>query len=145
MTPATPRTPPAIRGPWDWPRLRAAIEQARGRRLLLAPAELPSGRSCLWIATSDIDLIVYPRAAGQAEQLHAIAHQAAHILLGHQASASDATPSLFPHLDPALVTAVLAISRYSPSDEAIADELASQVVARTRAAMPRERARRSMG
>ncbi len=145
MTPATPRTPPAVPGPLDWPRLRAATEQARGRRLLLAPSELPSGHSSLWIATSDIDLIVYLRAAGQAEQLHAIAHQGAHILLGHQVAASDATPSLFPRLDPALVTAVLTISRYSPSDEAIADELASRVVANTLAAMPENPARRSTG
>jgi hypothetical protein len=127
MTPATHCTSPAIPSPWDWPRLHDAIEQARGRPLLLAPAELPTGLSSLWIATGDIDLIVFSNAADQAEQLLGIAHQAAHILLGHQPGSGDATPSLFPHLVPEFAAATLAISRFSEADELAANNFASRM------------------
>jgi hypothetical protein len=132
MTPATPCTSFAIPGSWDWLQLRSTIEQARGRPLLLATAGLPSSRSSLWIAADDIDLIVYPDAADQAEQARAIAHQAAHILLGHQAAAGDAISSLFPHLAPKFAGTTLTIFRFSATDELAADNFACRIVANTR-------------
>lgn len=133
MTPTIPRTPPFIPDPWDWASFRASIEQVRGRPLLVAPAELPSGRSSLWIAACDTDLIIYPSPADRHQQLHEIAHQAAHMLLEHQPAAS-AAGILFPHLDPAMAGAVLTISRYSEADERTAAQFASEVVARALAA-----------
>jgi hypothetical protein len=127
MTPTTPRTRPTP-SPWDWPGFCAEIERIRGRPLLLAPAELPAGHSSLWVAADDIDLIVYAQAADPTQQLRDITHQAAHMLLGHQAAAN-AADQLFSHLDPAMVAAVLTVSVYSQADETIADEFASQVVA----------------
>jgi hypothetical protein len=99
--------------------------------LLLVAAELPAGSSSLWVTADDIDLILYLRDADQAEQLHAIAHQAAHIFLGHQATAANITPSLFPHLAPDFAAATVMISRFSEADELAADNLASRIVANT--------------
>jgi hypothetical protein len=99
--------------------------------LLLAAAELPSGRSSLWVATGDIDLIVYPLGAKPTEQLRAIAHQAAHIFLGHQAAAGDIAPQVFPHLSPNFVAAKIVVSRFSEADELAADSFATRLVAST--------------
>jgi len=128
MTSTTPASSPAVPGPSDWPQLRAAIEQARGRPLLLAAADLPSECTSLWVATSNVDLIVYPRGAEPTEQLRAIAHQAAHIFLGHQAAATDTDPSLFPHLAPEFVAATTTIASFSECDELAADSFAARVV-----------------
>ena len=134
MTATIPRSQAFIPDPWDWASYRAAIEQVRGRPLLLAPVERLSS---LWIATSDADLILYPGSADQIRQLREIAHQAAHVLLGHQPAPYDAG-HLFPHLDPELVTTVLAISRYSQADEQAAAEFAARVVTAALAAAPPE-------
>ena len=116
MTLATRRTSPAIPSPWDRAVLCATIERARRRPLLLAAAELPRGQSSLWITADAIDLIVYPDAADEAQLLHAIAHQAAHILLGHQADADDTIPSLFPDLASEFFAATLTTFRFSVGD-----------------------------
>jgi hypothetical protein len=81
------------------------------------------------VATGDIDLIVYPLDADSAEQLRAIAHQAAHILLGHQAAAGDIAPQVFPRLSSTFVAAEIMISRFSEADELAADKFASRLVA----------------
>jgi hypothetical protein len=112
-------------------RIRATIEQARGRPLLLVAAELPSGHSSLWVATDDIDLIVYTHDADQAEQLRAIAHQAGHILLGHRAAASDATTHLFPHLAPDVAVGSIEIVLFSEPDELDADSFAAKIAGST--------------
>jgi hypothetical protein len=54
----------------------------------------------------------------------------AHILLDHQPIASGADPSLFGHLDRALVASMLTVGRYDPADERAAKDFASLVVAR---------------
>jgi hypothetical protein len=105
--------PPVILDRSHWPWFCAAIERTRGRRLLLAAAELSSPRLSLWVASAHVDLIVYPAGATPIEQLRAIAHQAAHVLLGHQAAASD----------------IATVALFSGSDELAADGLASQLVA----------------
>jgi hypothetical protein len=133
-TSPTSPSPPVILSRSQRPWFCAAIEHARGRPLVLAAAELSSPRLSLWVTTGDVDLILYPLGAGPTEQLHAIAHQAAHVLLGHQAVASDVAPSLFPHLAPDVVAATIMISRFSAADELAAESLASQLV--TNAELP---------
>jgi hypothetical protein len=131
---ATPRSSTLYEGlipdPWDWSQFHAAAEKVLGCPLLLAPTSLSSGNASVWIATTDTDLIVYSRAVDGTERLHAIAYQMAHILLAHQAIASDTNPSLFTHLDPALVASMLTVGRYAPADEQAAEDFASLVVAR---------------
>jgi hypothetical protein len=124
MTPPTPGTSPFIPDPWDWVTFRATIEQARGRPLVLVPVDLSSGLSPLWMVANDADLIVYSRTGERIEQLREIAHQAAHMLLGHRPATNDAD-LLFPHLDPAIVAAVLTIPRFHQADECVATEFAS--------------------
>jgi len=131
MTSTSPRSSPAIPDPLDWPRLRTAIERARGRRLLLAAVEMSSERPSLWVATDDIDLIVYSREAERDEQLRAIAHQAAHIFLGHQAFASDGGVNPLPHLALEFVAATIVICGFSEADEVAADSLAARIVTGT--------------
>jgi hypothetical protein len=129
MTPTTSFTWP-IPDPWDWASFRVEIERVQGRPLLLVPAKLPPGFSSAWVTTGDADLIVYARDGSRTQRLREIAHQAAHILLGHQATGNGAE-RMFPHLPHTAVAAVLTIPRYSPADEALADAFASLVLARS--------------
>jgi hypothetical protein len=70
------------------------------------------------------------KVADPAQQLHAIGHQVAHLLLGHQAAASPAaSQALLPHLDPSIVAAPLTFSCFAPEDEMAADEFASLLTA----------------
>jgi hypothetical protein len=121
MTPATPFIP----DPRDWPGLHAAIEQARGRRVLLVPVGLPAHHQSVWIAVGDADFIIYPRDASPARQLREVTRQAAHVLLGHVPVAGDPR-LLFPRLDPAMVATIVTVFRYSEADEAEAAEFASR-------------------
>jgi hypothetical protein len=127
-------TPPSaslalpIPQPWNLEQFRAALEARRGRALLLEPATLPRGCAALRITTDAADLIIYDLAPDSRRQLHAIGHQLAHLLLGHQGR--DDRQSLFPHLDPVLHATAPAISRYAEADEMEADTFASLIVAR---------------
>jgi hypothetical protein len=114
-----------IPDPWDWPKFRASIEQARARALLTAPARAPAA----WIDLGYADLIVYPAEADWPRQLREIAHQAAHLLLAHHPIATSDALDLFPHLDPAAIEAAIKVSHYSEADEEAAANFASQAVA----------------
>jgi hypothetical protein len=106
------------------------VEQRRDRRLVLAAESLPLRVSGLWITTDMADLIVYSQTASPLQQVHAIGHQVAHLLLGHQATASPAaSQALFPHLNPSYVAATLAVSSFAPADEVAADEFATLLAA----------------
>jgi hypothetical protein len=76
------------------------VARHRGRRLVLVAESLPLSVSGLWISTDIADLIVYSQTASPLQQVRAIGHQVAHLLLGHQATASSAaSQALLPHLD----------------------------------------------
>jgi hypothetical protein len=127
-TPPSPSLTLPIPRPWDLERFRLALQACRGRALLLEPAPLPHGCAALRVTTSAADLIIYDQALGSRRQLHAIGHQLAHLLLGHQSQ--DDRQSLFPHLDSALTAMAPLIVRYSRADEAEADQFAALLIAR---------------
>ena len=127
-------TPPSlsldlpIPRPWSLEHFRQALETRRGRTLLLEPAPLPHGCTALRMTTGTADLVIYDQTLDSQRQLHAIGHQLAHLLLGHQGR--DDRHSLFPHLDPALSATAPLISRYAESDELEADTFALLLTAR---------------
>jgi hypothetical protein len=127
-------TPPSlsltlpIPRPWNLEHFRLALQARRGRALLLEPAPLPQGCAALRVTTGAADLIIYDQALDSRLQLHAIGHQLAHLILGHQGQ--DDRRSLFPHLDPALTAAAPVIDVYSETDEREADHFASLLIAR---------------
>jgi hypothetical protein len=116
--------------PWSLEELGVAVERHRGRKLILEPAPLSRAGSAIWIATGTADLIVYDRAADLAPRVHAVGHQLGHMLLGHQAP-HDGWQSLFPHLEPAVVTRAFTISHYTQADELAADDFAALLVTST--------------
>src|SRR5579862_593780 len=141
--PANPPLPllrDVIPCPWSLAEFQVNVERHRDARLVIAAASLRQGTSGLWIATATADLIIYNEAADPAQQLRAIGHQVAHLLLGHQAPPSDSASRAL--LAPSLVTAVLPVSHFSSADEMAADEFAALLVAR---ALPSGEAGKSGG
>jgi len=111
--------------PFDVDVFRAALETQRNRRLILTAATLPPGCSGLWAASQSTDYIFYGQDVTPAEKLRAIGHEIGHMTLDHrgtQVSASEFAQLLFPHLNPHMVAAALAllpiIARYSETEEA---------------------------
>jgi Zn-dependent peptidase ImmA (M78 family) len=127
-TPPSPGLTLPIPQPWDLEHFRAALEARQGRPLLFEAAPLPQGCAALRVTTDAADLIIYNQALDSRRQLHAIGHQLAHLLLGHQCQ--DDHQSLFPHLDPALTATAPPIVRYSEADESEADHFAALLIAR---------------
>jgi hypothetical protein len=86
----------------------------------LEPAPL-DGAAC--IRTGDTDLILYDQAADPDQQLRAILHEVAHLLLSHR---PHERPSPYTHLDPAAVaTETVAWHGYSQADEREAADFAA--------------------
>jgi hypothetical protein len=108
--------------PFSLEQIRLAVEQRTGRRLALEPAPLAGA---MLISTHDADLIIYDQAADADRQLRVIGHEAAHLLLGHE---PHERPSLFTHLDPAVVAETVTFHGYSPADEREADDFARLLV-----------------
>jgi hypothetical protein len=104
--------------PFSLEQFRLAVQQRTGRRLVLEPAPLGGAA---WIETADTDMIIYDQAADIDQQLRAIGHEIAHLLLGHQALE---LPSPLVHLDPAAVAGTIAFHGYSQEDERQADDFA---------------------
>jgi hypothetical protein len=106
--------------PWNLEQFRLAVEQRTGRRLALEPAPLPGAAL---VRTADTDLIIYDQAADDDQQLLAIGHEIAHLILGHRARER---PSPFTHLDPVAVTT--AFHGYAHADEREANDFARFLV-----------------
>ncbi len=104
--------------PFDLERFRLGLGCDRGRALRLVAA--PGTAKGLCIATADEDYIFYPRDAPAVTQLHVIARELGHLLLGHAgapAATSEIARLLLPSMDPGLVVTTLTRTRYSPRDE----------------------------
>jgi hypothetical protein len=108
--------------PFSLEQFRLAVERRTGRRLVLEPAPLAGA---VLIRTSDTDLVIYDQAADADQQLQAIGHEAAHLLLGHQ---PHQRPSPFLHFAPAVVAETVTFHGYSEADEREADEFARMLL-----------------
>jgi hypothetical protein len=132
--PATPhRVDDLVPHPFSLEQFRLAAERRTGRPLALEPASLAGA---MLITTRDTDLIIYDQAASADQQLQLIAHEVAHLLLGHQPRER---PSPFTHLDPAVVAQTVTFHGYSQADEQEADDFARLLVsAASNAALARQ-------
>jgi hypothetical protein len=121
--PATPHhLDDLVPHPFSLEQFRLAAERRTGRPLALEPAPLAGA---MQITTRDTDLIIYDQAANPGQQLRLIAHEAAHLLLGHQPRER---PSPFTHLDPAAVAETVTFHGYSQADERKAEDFAHLLV-----------------
>jgi hypothetical protein len=85
--------------------LAAFVAGRRGRPAHIATARGWPPWALAWVAGPDADWIISPRAMPPRQRVGAIAHLAAHLLLGHAGWEMDAvmlTEMLFPGLDRAL-------------------------------------------
>ncbi|MEV7617268.1 hypothetical protein [Streptomyces sp. NPDC089799] len=140
--------------------LRTAIEEQRGRPLVLSALPERAGETAglcgLWIALGDADHIFYETSTSPLHQQHIILHEIAHLLLDHGNTgggdgegdgtgdqgtdgqeAADAQwagiTGLFPGLDPAMVSRLLARGRtdYTEIQERQAELMATLIHHRT--------------
>ncbi|MEU8586799.1 hypothetical protein AB0C59_07285 [Streptomyces sp. NPDC048664] len=108
------------------------MEEHRGRPISLVPAPLPADRGpCgLWIATPEVDYIVYQADTGKAHQGHIVLHEIGHMICEHTstpAEEAEVSRLLLPHLDPATVRAVLGRTAYDRDEERAAELVASLI------------------
>ncbi len=109
------------------------LGQKRGQPIHLLAIELDSARpSGLWIAMDGMDFIVFEANTSAPHQEHIIAHELAHIILGHRnAELNDVSARLlFPKLDPGLVRDMLSRTGYADESEQEAEMLATLMLQR---------------
>lgn len=117
--------------PFSLEQFRLAVQRRTGRRLDLEPAPLDGAAR---ISTRDTDVIIYDQAADPDQQLRAILHEAAHLLLGHR---PHRLPSPYVHLDPAAVAdTIVAFHGYSRADEQEAADFAARLLSAASIATP---------
>jgi hypothetical protein len=111
--------------PFDLERFRVALGRRRRRPLLLTPVRGASGG--LWLATMHEDHIFYPAGTGTLKQLHVIAREVGHMVLGHAggpAATSEIARLLLPSVDPGLLLSTVRTA-YSAADEQEAETFAA--------------------
>ncbi|MFF7632934.1 ImmA/IrrE family metallo-endopeptidase [Kitasatospora sp. NPDC008050] len=120
-----------IPSPFDINALVDAVECRREREISLVAMPLPvqPGSPCgLWVATDQVDYVLYHRDTSKAHQEHIVMHELGHMLLGHGSTDADqdeASKLLMPNLKPEFVRAVLARSVYTSEEERAAELVAS--------------------
>lgn len=112
--------------------LRTQVEALQGRPLKLIGVrdrDLPCG---MWVRTAETDLVFYAETTTPAHQRHIIAHELAHILLGHSGAelTEQAGGLLFQRIEPATVARVLSRSEYDTGAEREAELLATLLLRR---------------
>lgn len=117
--------------PFDLGAVVTQLSADRGRPIHLMPFPLPAGAPCgVCVATDTADYIVVTDAAVGTQRDHIALHELAHLLLEHSLHAltdPDASRTLLPHLDPAVVRRMYARTNYSTRQEAEAELLASLI------------------
>ncbi|MEV5279679.1 hypothetical protein ACFYMW_25435 [Streptomyces sp. NPDC006692] len=120
-----------IPAPYDANAMCDALERIRQREISLVPMAMPArpGTPCgLWIATDDIDYILYQKNTSKAHRAHIVRHEGGHMLLGHTSTPAhqdEVAQLLMPNLDPALVRTVLGRTIYTSEEERAAEMVAS--------------------
>jgi hypothetical protein len=115
----------AVPRPFDIAELCAGLASARNRPIRLLPMRLPpAGPNGLWIAGAHRDYVVYESTTSRPHREHIVMHEIGHLICDHRAAA------VFPHLDPGVIRAVLARTRYSTDEEQEAEMIASLVLER---------------
>jgi hypothetical protein len=112
--------------------VKAHLERVSGRPIRLVPMVLRSAEPCGMCVTGDgEDFIVFNTAASPIHQDHIIAHELAHMVMGHVASKHlDRTTAelLFPDLGSAALRDLFTrAGSYSDPDEAEAEVLATLI------------------
>ncbi|MGW1895099.1 hypothetical protein ACWCP6_33390 [Streptomyces sp. NPDC002004] len=108
------------------------IEERRGRPISLLPMPLPADRGLcgMWVATPEVDYIIYQAHARKAHQGHIVLHEIGHMLCEHEstpAEQEEISRLLLPNIDPALVRTVLGRTCYDRSEEKAAELVASLI------------------
>ncbi|MET9778425.1 ParH-like protein [Streptomyces sp. NPDC006367] len=120
-----------IPAPYDANAMVDALERIRQREISLVPMAMPTrpGSPCgLWIATDDVDYILYQANTSKAHSAHIVRHEGGHMLLGHTSTPAhqdEVAQLLMPSLNPALVRTVLGRTIYTSEEERAAEMVAS--------------------
>ena len=111
--------------------IKARLPGLTGRplRVVLLSQTFPAP-SGAWLSTTEGDVIVIDADASPLHRDHILAHELAHILLGHDQRTSTATSAMLPDLDPAVVRGVLARHVCQDGEEQDAELLASLIMVR---------------
>lgn len=129
----------ALPGPLTNDRLKAALEEQRGRPIHIqdAPAALFADTACgVWWETEHFDLILVPEDSDAALRAHTIRHEFAHMILRHQGlacgseSMTEVIRQVLPDLDPGKVLGMLNRSDFTGHAEQEAEMLASLLTLR---------------
>ncbi|MEU8587513.1 hypothetical protein AB0C59_11010 [Streptomyces sp. NPDC048664] len=128
--------------PFDINALIDQMEERRGRPISLVPMPLPADRGLcgMWVATEDVDYVVYQAKARKAHQGHIVLHEIGHMLCEHEstpAEQEEISRLLLPTIDPALVRTVLGRTGYDRSEEKAAELVASLIPLQATNATPR--------
>ncbi|MGP3949922.1 toxin [Streptomyces sp. 7N604] len=132
-----------IPDPFDINDLCDRLEETRGRAISLAPMPLPVGEGSpcgLWVATDDVDYILYQERTSRVHQVHIILHEIGHLLCRHEATPAlhdEVSRLLMPTLDPELVRVVLGRTQYTSQEERAAELIASLISMRANAVTDR--------
>jgi hypothetical protein len=116
---------------FDLADVQARLPAFTGRplRVVLAAQTFPAP-SGAWLRTASGDVIVIDRDASPLHRDHILAHELAHILLGHDQPDGGTTAAILPDLDPAVVHGVLARRCCRDTEEREAELLASLIMVR---------------
>ncbi|MEU6216412.1 hypothetical protein ABZ845_02655 [Streptomyces sp. NPDC047022] len=117
------------------------LEERRGRLISLVPMPLPPDRGpCgLWVATPEVDYIVYQADTGKAHQGHIVLHEIGHMICDHKstpAEESEVSRLLLPNIDPTMVRVVLGRTSYDRGEEKAAELIASLIPLRAGGTVP---------
>ncbi|MFF9155386.1 hypothetical protein ACF1AB_24520 [Streptomyces sp. NPDC014846] len=118
--------------PFDINALVDQLEERRGRPISLLSMPLPADRGpCgLWVATPDVDYVIYQANTRKAHQGHIVLHEIGHMLCGHQSTPveeAEVSRLLLPNIDPSVVRVVLGRTHYDRDEERAAELIASLI------------------
>lgn len=103
------------------------LSKARGRPIELIEMEL-GGPSGMYIGLPTMDVVLVEVNSSPSRRLVSVAHEAAHMLLGHDKDAThveESVATLLPHLSPALVQQALRREHHKGQQESDAEQLAT--------------------